>query len=135
MMLLAVLLLAALPANSVPVGSGATTLCSEANQCVITAVSSPTAAIYFGTGTTWCATPVNLTPLPVHVSYTSVNPALCATDPAPGVAKSIVAVQQAAAYTITYTLLNRALQCRRLQVPAKKLPPPPARVLKPVRVR
>ena len=100
-------------------------MCSEANQCVITAVSSPTAAIYFGTGTTWCATPVNLTPLPVHVSYTSVNPALCATDPAPGVAKSIVAVQQAAAYTITYTLLNKPQPP--FTVPA--LPPPPARVL------
>ena len=50
-----------------------------------------------------------------------MNPALCATDPAPKVAKSIVAVQQAAAYTISYTLLNKPQPP--FTVPA--LPPPP----------
>ena len=119
-MILALILAATMPVSSVPVGSGAT-LCSETNLCVITAVSSPTAALYFGTGTTWCSQSANISKLPLTVSWNSPNLPLCPTDPIPNFAKSIVAVQQSTAYTISYTLNGKAQTP--FTVPA--LPPPP----------
>jgi hypothetical protein len=89
------------PPNTVPVGA-AITLCQEPS-CIITAVSSPTAQLYFGVGTTWCATPMTLK-LPLTINYSSPNLALCATDPHQGVVKGVVAQEQLAAYTITYSI-------------------------------
>lgn len=68
----------------------------------ITAISSSTAVLQFGIGTTWCST-ITAPKLPLLVSYVSPNPPLCPFDPFVGVAKSIVAQQQATAYTVTYT--------------------------------
>ena len=45
---------------------------------------------------------------------------ICPTDPAPGIVKTLVAQQQASAYTITYTLAGKTTV---VTVPA--LPPPP----------
>lgn len=71
----------------------------------ITAISIPSAVFQFGIGTTWCATTVTAPKLPFLVSYAGTpNTALCATDPASGVVKSIVAVQQSSSYTVTYTI-------------------------------
>lgn len=86
----------------------------------ITAVSNPSAQMWFGIGTTYCATPANISVMPLFVSYTSVNPALCATDPAPNVVKQIVAQQQATAYTVTYTSVAGKVVV--VSIPA--LPPP-----------
>lgn len=102
------LILAALPLNTVSIGSGAT-LCSEANKCVITAVSNHAAQLYFGVAATYCATPLTLNTLPLAISYSTPNPVLCPSDPAPGVVKQLAGQQLSTAYTVTYTL-NGVLQ-------------------------
>lgn len=80
----------------------------------VTAISSPTAVLQFGVGTTW--NKVTAPKLPLIISCSGGCPAL-GNDPAPGVVKSLYAVQQATAYTIT--LSNGTKKT----VPA--LPPPP----------
>jgi hypothetical protein len=69
---------------------------------VITAISSPTAVLQFGIGSTWCST-ITAPKLPLIVSYSTPNLALCPFDPAKNNIKSIVAQQQVTSYTITYT--------------------------------
>lgn len=88
----------------------------------ITAISSPTAVLQFGIGNTWCATTVTAPKLPFLVSYTTPpNTALCATDPAPNVVKSIVGGQQTQPYAVTYTINGTATSVT-VTIPA--LPPP-----------
>ena len=88
--------------------------------CFVTA-SSTTAAVYqFGAGTTWCQTFTAPT-YPIKVSYTNPNTQLCPYDPAPGVVKSLVAGQQATAYTVTTTQNGHTVV---VPIPAHVVPPP-----------
>jgi hypothetical protein len=105
--------------NSVPIGSGAT-LCKEPT-CVIVSSTAPL-LLQLVNGANGCPVALISPTLPLTVNY-STNTGLCPTgDPAPGVVKSIVAVQQASPYTITYSI-GGVLQ------PAftvLALPPPPS---------
>lgn len=77
-------------ANTVPVGAEGVT---------VTAISTPNAVLQFGAGSTWATvtTPV----LPFAANCYSGCPAQVGPDPAPGLAKSLVAIEQATAYTVT----------------------------------
>jgi hypothetical protein len=94
------------PSNSSTVGVG-TSLCQEPS-CTITSVSLATAQIWFGVGTTYCATPINISKLPISINDATLNPVLCPSDPAPGATKRIVAQQGTTAYTIGYSINNIA---------------------------
>lgn len=119
--MLAILLTVSAAAQTAPVAlmPNAVKICTEAQNCDLTAVSNTAAVFQFGagTGSTWCQTFTN-PKLPIAVSYTSPNPALCAYDPAPNVVKTLVAQQAAAAYTVTVTI-NGAVTV----VPVPALPP------------
>lgn len=71
-------------------------VCNEG--CTITAISSPTAILQFGAGTIW--NKITAPKLPLLVDCSSACPQL-GGDPAQGIVKSIFAVQQATAYTVT----------------------------------
>jgi hypothetical protein len=111
------------PPNTVQIGAGST-LCGEATQCVVTATSVP-ATLWFGVGSTWCSTGIVNAKFPLTVSWSTPNPTLCAADPSPGQYKVLLAVQQAAPYTVSYTLKGVA------QAPftVTALPPPPKTLL------
>jgi hypothetical protein len=66
--------------------------------CTVTAISSATAVLQFGVGSTWNT--ITSPTLPLLASCLSACPQV-GGDPAPGVVKSLVAQQQAAAYTVT----------------------------------
>lgn len=88
----------------------------------LTAISSPSAVFQFGVGTTWCATTFSNPKLPLLISWSSPNTVICPTDPAPGIVKTLVAQQQATAYTVTYTQGGKTTV---VTVPALPLPVTP----------
>lgn len=94
--------------------------CVEAT-CTITASSAP-GSYQFGVGTTWCATAIASPKLPMVVNYSIPNPVLCATDPAAGVTKSLVAIKQTVAYTVTYSIGGKIQPV--VTVPALPVTPP-----------
>lgn len=124
MFLRSVLLLAALCVPALaqsPIAEIPNATLIGAEGITITAVSSATAVLQFGIGTTWCTT-ITAPKLPLLVSWASPNPAVCPFDPIAGIAKSIVAQQQAAAYTVTYTASGST---KKIVVTVPALPPPP----------
>jgi hypothetical protein len=107
-----IFLLLALPAiahtqTPIPEIPNAVPICTEAQTCVLTSVSSTSAVFQFGAGTTWCTTFTN-PKLPITVSWTSANPPLCPFDPIPNVVKTLVAQQGTTAYTVGFTLSGQA---------------------------
>lgn len=90
-------------ATPIPEIANAVNICTEAQTCVLTAVSNTAAVFQFGAGTTWCQTFTN-PKLPITVSWTTPNPALCPYDPIQNVSKTLVAQQTTTAYTVTVTL-------------------------------
>lgn len=102
--------------------ANAVTVCAETQACELTAVSNTAAVFQFGAVAAWCQTFTNPT-LPIAVSYTSANPALCAYDPAPNVVKTLVVQQMATAFTVTVTLDGTITV---VPVPALAVTSPPA---------
>lgn len=110
------------PANT-PVAEIANAVQVCAETCTITAISSSTAVAQFGVGSTWCPTTITAPKLPLIVSYTTPNLALCGFDPAPNVQKFIVFQQQSTAYTVGYSI-NGVAQTPKT-IPALVSTPPP----------
>ena len=107
-------------ATPIPEIPNATTVCSESTNCFVTSSTGVGTIYQFGAGTTWCQTFTNPT-YPLKVSYTNPNTQLCPYDPAPGVVKSLVAGQQATAYTVTTTQNGHTVV---VPIPAHVVPPP-----------
>lgn len=66
--------------------------------CTVTAISSPTAVLQFGAGATWNT--ITAPTLPMLADCNAACPQV-GGDPASGVPKSLVAQEQATAYTVT----------------------------------
>lgn len=86
--------------NSIPI-------CTESQACVITAISDPNAVFQFGAGPTWCQMFNTPKQLPLAVTYTPPNSALCKYDPAVGVTKILAAQQRNTTFFVTYTLAGK----------------------------
>lgn len=122
------LLLATLPANTVALPGCVEPTAAVPGVCQITAVSIPNAPLYFVAGAISCVVPMVLTKLPLSINDASFNAALCPTDPAPGVTKNVVAQEQAASYTVSYSIGGKAQPV--YTVPAISAPPPPTTTTK-----
>lgn len=94
-----ILKLAVIAALCLPAcAQGPNTVLIGSEGITVTAVSSPTAVLLFGAGTTWNT--ITAARFPLLISCTSACPQL-GGDPIYGVSKSLYAVQQATAYTVT----------------------------------
>lgn len=94
--------LAAIAALCLPAfAQGPNTILIGSEGITVTATSSPTAVFLFGAGTTWNT--ITAARFPLLISCTSACPQL-GGDPIYGVAKSLYAVKQATAYTVTYSI-------------------------------
>lgn len=79
-----------------PEAANVVTVCSEG--CTVTAISSATAVLQFGAGVKWNT--ITAPALPLLASCLSACPQV-GNDPDPSIAKTLVAEQQATAYTVT----------------------------------
>jgi hypothetical protein len=96
-------------------------ICNEG--CTITAISSPTAVLQFGAGTTWGpAFTMKTFPQPIQM-FDPANMTLSPFDPKPRSLKGIDAQQQATAYTVRWTQNGTTTVTT---VPALKPAPVPA---------
>lgn len=79
-------------------GQGPNTVLIGTEGITVASVSSSTAVFFFGADTRWNT--ITAPKLPILINCSGGCP-LLGGDPAPGVVKSLYAVQQATAYTVT----------------------------------
>lgn len=108
------------PTTPVALMPNSVTICNEG--CTITAISTSTAVLQFGVGSTWGQT-FTSPKLPLLISYTVPNNILSSFDPAPGIIKGLNAQEQSESYTVTYSLNGKSVT---VAVPALKPVSPPA---------